>query len=214
MYFVEYTTVDNKVAVADTKDNVVELLARSDLDSYIRSGVSILSWLDCKGLITYAMIDSCNSRLLRYIVKHRDCEEDILEYLKTHCVYAITDIIHSNKTYIEWDKYHSFFDYLDTRGFYALFLTLHSGNKLIVKISAYGNVECRVVDSKWGIKYYPSCSGDYVLRHCQLKNIRCDKIYSGITYLNLVNITNTNEMGCLSWDNINDSLVIIKNPFV
>lgn len=156
MYYIDHYEGD-LVAVADTKDNVMELITRDQIEELKKKGIRIETWESAKMLLTESMLYNCYYRLYSRLVRMTNIM-DVVEYLQSHSIYAIADVS-GGTAYIDFTKQIRVFDYNEVDEMFIISMYLNNGLLLLLKITRTGMIWYYLLPSGWSLQKYPIGSG-------------------------------------------------------
>ena len=181
MFFISHVA-NNKYAVVDTDDGVIDLLSRHEYIFYQAKGFNIMSWQDVKGYITEKMYRHSVSKLYKYLLK---CNSDaeLAQYLHFNVVYPIVDILNSHGLQLSLRNLCRFFNYSQTGGYFVIVLGVSDNKTLVCTIYEELAIDTKILDRDIKFGLYPSCSGWQINRLLAKVNLSFNALSDSCTYL-------------------------------
>lgn len=208
MYYIDHTE-GNLIGVADTKDGVIDLLTREQVQQCKNEGLQILTWNDAKGQITASLNRNCNYHLYKKL--ERNCSDnDLLEYLQKYSVYTFVNETYKSGTQLDLNGCCRLFDYSQTKGFFIIVLGLSDGSKLFGRIDGNSyQLVCETLKINAKFNVYPAIGGSFVRRLALKQGIEINEpnFYDNMAYAVLYD-SNFTKVYLVCLDSFN---IITKN---
>lgn len=181
MFFISHK-VDDKYAVVDTDDGVIDLFTSTEIDTYRYKGFTILTYKEASVKFTDKMYRVSLSKLYKKLSK-LSYDTELKDYLNRYAVYSILDILVTNNLVLNLDNLCRLFDYSQTGGYFVLVLGVSGNKTLICTIYDELAIDTVILDGNIKFGLYPSCSGWQINKLLSKVNSSSDVISDSCTYL-------------------------------
>lgn len=180
MFYIDHYCDDERIAVADSDDGVIEIITKQQMQEYANQGIQILTWQDAKGFVTTRMNNICNYCLWRKL--NRGCSEDeLMDYFQRYSNYTV--VHNSQFSGVDYNSRCRIFKYNEVSNYFVVVLFLKGGFPLIIRINDTYECIAQVIKTPCIFKSYPSCSGFLIKQMLKRKsitenfNIVSDEVY-------------------------------------
>lgn len=211
MFYIDHMDFKNeKYAVADSDDGVIDLISLQEFNEYGRQGIKINTWDEATSLITGRMVRNCNYHLWKKL--QRGCSSDELsEYLRKYSVYNISEILNKYADCLDLNTPCKIFDYSQTSNYFIFTIYLMSGNLLAVRVDSDYDVVVCYINGNWHYEKYPSCSGNMLARLFNKFDLNTSGIIADEPYLLLYSSDNSRLLLFRHYDfSINNALLVVN----